>query len=112
MIRRSIILFLLIFAFAGIYQMLANSHIQINFNSVFLRIEKTTYQNTNLLQNSLFDEQEPNDLDGISCDIDFPRSKQIFQKYRTNNVFVFFPQVKLIPVSELFIDLPPPLLSV
>jgi len=110
--KLTIILFVLVFAITGNSQQQSDSHKLFNLNSIFAFNEKSIFQNTFLSQNSLFDEQDTNDLDGIDFDFVFPDILEIFQQYKIKSVVAFFPRLQTVKVNELLLDLPPPVLSV
>ncbi len=106
------IFFILVLALAGNSQMQKTVHEQINLNSNFAFKEKPTFKNTFLSQNSLFDIQDTNDLDGFDCVLDFQNTQNNVQYFEIKSVPAVIMRLQLIQVSELLLDLPPPLLSV
>ena len=108
----AIILFVLFYVLVGKSQSSDLSKNQIIDNSVFLVNGNSSGGNPLLFQNEYFDVQDSNDYGSFDSDFVLPDSQNYFHHSEIEIVAVVLPRLRLIQVSELLLDLPPPSLSI
>lgn len=105
------ILFVLIFALAGNIRSQDYAQNKTSCNSISFKNGDQTCKNAIVCEDFYFDGQDSNDMDGFKTVAVFPFSFPVFQHSETIRIAAIIPFYKLIQVSELHLDLPPPTLS-
>ena len=106
------ILFVLIFVLAGNSRAQDLSQNKIGCNFISFTNGNQTCQNPIVCDDFYLEGQDTNEPDGLDIVSVLPDSFHINPQSEIRSFAVVFPFYQIMQISELFLDLPPPLLSV